>query len=72
MLDSLEDGVTGVFFHEQTEEALLDAMARFEGLSFDPARLAAAARRFHPDRFAERMAALAQKVLAAKGRPGNI
>ena len=72
VLDSLEDGVTGVFFHEQTEEALLDAMARFEGLSFDPARLAAAARRFHPDRFAERMAALAQKVLAAKGRPGNI
>ena len=72
VLDSLQDGVTGVFFKEQTEQALLDAVARFESLRFDPAGLAESARRFHPDRFAERMAALAQKIMADKGHFGGI
>ena len=66
VLDSMEDGVTGVFFEDQTEDALLAALERFEGLSFDPAQLADRARYYHPDRFVERMAALVDKTLAAK------
>lgn len=69
VLDSLEDGATGVFFAEQTENSLLAAVDRFESLSFDAALLAGRARHYHPDRFAERLAALVQKTLAAKSGP---
>lgn len=65
-LDSLKDGETGVFFEEQSEDALLAALDRFEGLSFDPAKLAKRARLYHPDLFAERMAALINDTLARK------
>ena len=66
VLDSLVDGATGVFFSQQTEDELLAAIERFESLSFDAAQVAAHARPFHPDCFAERMAALVDKTLAAK------
>ena len=66
VLDSLEDGVTGVFFKEQTVSALTAAIERFETLRFDAGRLAERARYYHPDRFAERLAALVQTTLADK------
>lgn len=35
VLDSVVDGKTGVFFKEQTAESLMDAISRFESMSFD-------------------------------------
>lgn len=66
VLDSLKDGETGVFFEEQSEESLLRALDRFEGMSFEPAKLAKHARFYHPDRFAERMSVLVNDTLARK------
>lgn len=35
VLDSVIDGKTGVFFYEQTSASLMDAISRFENMSFD-------------------------------------
>ena len=69
VLDSLKDGESGVFFEEQSEESLLLALERFEKLTFDQQKLTEQARRYHPDRFAERMAALVEESLARKREP---
>ena len=34
--ETVIDGLTGVFFHEQTEKALIDAVVKFEQMEFDP------------------------------------
>jgi glycosyltransferase involved in cell wall biosynthesis len=49
----LSDGPTGVFFHEQTVDALVDAILQFETRSgeFDPAAVRRQAVQFHPRRF---------------------
>jgi glycosyltransferase involved in cell wall biosynthesis len=51
--ETVVDDVTGIFFEEQTEEALLDAIDRFERRTdtFDPRRIAAHARQFSRERF---------------------
>lgn len=54
-LETVRDGETGVFFHAQTPEALLEAVERFEGLDFDPAAIRANAERFDARFFAERI-----------------
>lgn len=53
IVDSIVDGETGLFFHEQSVEALIDAVERFERWlpHFDPAAAQANARRFAPDVF---------------------
>ncbi len=51
--DTLEDGVTGVLFHEQTEDALEAAMEKFQNLSFDPQALREKAKPFSKERFME-------------------
>ncbi len=50
-LETVEDGVTGVLFHEQTPEALADAVARFETLRFDSDRIRQSSLRFGRERF---------------------
>jgi glycosyltransferase involved in cell wall biosynthesis len=52
-LETVVDGKTGLFFHEQTVEALSAALARFEvdNSMFDPATLRAHAMSFEPGRF---------------------
>jgi glycosyltransferase involved in cell wall biosynthesis len=49
--DSIVDGRHGVLFHEQTVDAVVAAIERFEGLTFDVDELRANARRFETDRF---------------------
>jgi glycosyltransferase involved in cell wall biosynthesis len=49
--DSVVDGLTGVFFGQQTVEALADAILAFEQIDFDEAAIRANARRFGPERF---------------------
>jgi len=45
-LETLEDGVSGVFFHEYSVDAVHDAIRRCDELSTSPSQLARAAQRF--------------------------
>jgi glycosyltransferase involved in cell wall biosynthesis len=55
--ETVVDGVTGLFFHEQTVDALEAAIARLEDLRFDSGVIAAHARAFSAVRFEQRMRA---------------
>ena len=56
-LDTVVDGETGVFFREQTPEALSEAVARFERIQFDPYAIQQHARRFSTERFRRELGA---------------
>jgi glycosyltransferase involved in cell wall biosynthesis len=58
VLDSVVDGRTGVFFSEQTPDALAAAILLFEELTLDEQAIRDNARRFSPERFRARIAAL--------------
>jgi glycosyltransferase involved in cell wall biosynthesis len=51
VLDSVQDGVTGIFFHQQTEEALEEVLEKFEKMEFDPKVLRERANQFSKARF---------------------
>lgn len=59
-LETVVDGRTGLLFHEQTADALAEAIRQFEARAdaFDPATLQAHARSFGADLFRERLGAL--------------
>ena len=63
-LETVADGVSGVFFPEQTEEALEDAVVRAARTRWDPAAIRANAERFGPEPFLEGMAREIRAVLA--------
>ncbi|MBI1879381.1 MAG: glycosyltransferase [Chloroflexi bacterium] len=50
-LDTVVEGQTGLFFREQTVEALIEAIEQFERMSFDPTAVRANAERFSVERF---------------------
>jgi glycosyltransferase involved in cell wall biosynthesis len=50
-LDTVIQGETGLFFHEQSVEALMATIEQFEQMSFDPAAARANAERFSVERF---------------------
>ena len=50
-LDYVVEGVTGTFFHEQTPEALADAVSRFDDAVYDPEAIRAHAEQFDTDVF---------------------
>ena len=54
-LDTVVDGETGVLFHEQTPEALAEAVRRLEASSFDSRRIRSHAERFSTDVFREQL-----------------
>jgi glycosyltransferase involved in cell wall biosynthesis len=62
--ETVVDGRTGVFFDEQTEDALIDAIARLERLSLDPADIVAHAHQFNTARFERQMRAVIDEALA--------
>ena len=49
--ETVVDGVTGILFMEQTVESMIDALERFESMSFDTAHLRAQGERFGEERF---------------------
>ncbi|MHB8839336.1 MAG: glycosyltransferase [Gemmatimonadaceae bacterium] len=49
--ETVVDGVTGVFFGEQTAQALVESVRRFEAIALDPAACRANAERFAVERF---------------------
>lgn len=64
VLDTVVDGATGVLFEEQSEEALLDAVARCEHLDTDPVLIRTHAQRFGKQRFTREMRAVIEDQLA--------
>lgn len=54
-LDTVQDGLNGVLFHEQTVEALKAALARFADLKFDAALIRQSAERFATRHFVEQL-----------------
>ena len=61
-LDIVQDGVNGVLFYEQTEEALIDAIDRFSRLTFDPLTVRRSAEPFDTAAFAEKLLAFVKAV----------
>ena len=59
-LETVIDGKTGVFFHEQDATALREALERFEEIEFDSARIRANAERFDSDVFSNRISAFVE------------
>jgi glycosyltransferase involved in cell wall biosynthesis len=74
-LESVIDGETGLFFHEQTADSLLDAIARFSMQSWEPNRARANAERFSTQRFLnqidEEIAAAISDRKSAASRPSS-
>jgi hypothetical protein len=75
-LETVEAGVTGVFFREHSEGDVLAAFAACERLESSPESIAGRARRFSAPAFRERLAsvlaeALAQRVGAPTSRRGQ-
>jgi glycosyltransferase involved in cell wall biosynthesis len=62
----VEDGVTGAFFDEQSEESLVGALRAFNADRFDPARLRAHAERYDRPRFREAIGSYVERVMAAR------
>jgi glycosyltransferase involved in cell wall biosynthesis len=50
-LDTVVEGVTGTFFHEQTPESLAATVRRFDDMAFDPAVIRSHAERFDVEQF---------------------
>jgi glycosyltransferase involved in cell wall biosynthesis len=51
--ESVIEGVSGIFFDEPTVDAIIDAVGRFERMSFDSKIIAETARRFDASRFVQ-------------------
>jgi glycosyltransferase involved in cell wall biosynthesis len=66
--ESVIDGRTGVLFGEQTVEALLAAIERFEGMVLDPAVLRENARRFGKERFRGEIAEVIDRTARGLGQ----
>ena len=64
-LETIEEGVGGVFFREQSSEALLDALRACDGIDTTPERIAQNAQRFSARTFRQRLASVLADALAA-------
>ena len=62
-LDYVTDGVTGVFFHEQSPASLSKAVRRFDEMSFDPATIRTHAETFDTSVFKESLLALVEELM---------
>jgi len=54
-LDSMKEGVTGVFFEEQTIDSLSAAMEKFKKMEFDPGKIRKHAEEFDVEKFKEKI-----------------
>ena len=51
VLESVIEGETGIFFHNQTKDALIDAVKRFQKVKFDPEKIRNYALKFEKEVF---------------------
>ncbi|MGN6698799.1 MAG: glycosyltransferase [Thermomicrobiales bacterium] len=68
--ESVREEVTGVFFDAQTPEAIVDAVRRFETLTFDPAAIRAHARTFDAAVFRKALKEFVDDRFRAHARSG--
>lgn len=71
-LETVVPGVSGLFFDEQTPAAVCDAVARFEGETFEPEEARRNAERFSHARFHERASSLLGGALDQFRRTGTV
>lgn len=62
-LDSVVEGVTGTFFHEQTPASLADAVRRFDASAYNPAVIRAHAEQFDVGVFKAKMRTFIQEQM---------
>jgi glycosyltransferase involved in cell wall biosynthesis len=67
LTETVVEGVTGLFFHEQRAEALIDALRRFEVTGWSAEKIRAHALRFGEARFRSEMRSFLEECLAAHG-----
>jgi len=63
-LETVVEGVTGTFFHQQTPEALIEAIQKFDDQAYDPAAIRRHARRFDREVFKRRLREFVEEKLA--------
>jgi glycosyltransferase involved in cell wall biosynthesis len=54
-LDTVDEGITGVYFEEPAPQAIAEALDRFEASSFDPDKIRRHVDKFTEDRFAQKL-----------------
>ncbi len=62
-IETIVDGETGIFFYEQTTEALVEAILRAERICFDPEHICQNAARFDVKVFCDKMASFMSEKL---------
>ncbi|MDQ6807156.1 MAG: glycosyltransferase [Actinomycetota bacterium] len=70
-LETVDEGLTGVFFHERTEESVIAAITASESLDTSPERIAERARRFSPAAFRARLAQVLEEALEHRDPPNG-
>ena len=65
-LETIEEGVGGVFFREQSPQALLAALDRCDEIAATPERIAQNARRFSRGTFQRRLGSVLAEAIAAR------
>jgi glycosyltransferase involved in cell wall biosynthesis len=68
-LETVEAGLTGVFFHERTEESVIAAIKASECLDTPPEAIAERARRFSPSAFRARLSRVLVEALEGRVNP---
>lgn len=63
-LATVIDGVTGLYFHQQTPEALMEALGRIDALNLDPRAIRHRAEEFDTDRFKRRFTQFVEAKMA--------
>lgn len=70
--ETVVDEVTGLFFDEQTVEALEAGVVEIERRRFDPQRIVEHARRFSPQHFERRLGAIVAQATGARAPCGGV
>lgn len=70
-LDTIQEGITGEFFREQTPEALAEVVDRFDPSRYDPMACIANARRFDVTVFKEKWLAFVAEHISSQAMGGE-
>jgi len=65
-LDTVMEGKTGLFFDQQTVEALQAALRKFEGMQFDSSVLREHAKQFSGERFRSKLRGVVEKTFSSR------
>jgi glycosyltransferase involved in cell wall biosynthesis len=63
-LDTVDEGVSGVYFDQPEPNAISEAIDRFEELQFDPDKIRSHVEQFSEERFAERLYTVVDELAA--------